>query len=300
MNNNTRFPLSNEINLYTFKITKKRSPWTHQEDEAIIKLVNTYGKDNWTLISNEMNKLFHKSSSRSGKQCRERWHNHLDPNIVKDLWSEREEQILFIKQMELGNKWSDIAKFLPGRTDNCIKNHFYSKLRKYLRKILKQIGKDGVKGNVEIVNNYNSDKIYTLIKKNKIAYTKINKDTIMNLIIKNEYGKKGGNYNKEDNCGYNGRNYNRKGKGSVLKKKRSRKDIPNYNSNSNCDYKKKILHLIIDETSTDSSTSVVKGIGSNHNNYVSPFHISSIPTATTTPLNSKVISLTNKIIIQAE
>ena len=53
--------------------------------------------------------------NRSGKQCRERWHNHLDPNINKDYWSEKEENILFMKHIEYGNKWSDIAKFLPGR-----------------------------------------------------------------------------------------------------------------------------------------------------------------------------------------
>jgi myb proto-oncogene protein len=53
--------------------------------------------------------------NRSGKQCRERWHNHLDPSINKDYWTEKEENVLFMKHMEYGNKWSDIAKFLPGR-----------------------------------------------------------------------------------------------------------------------------------------------------------------------------------------
>jgi myb proto-oncogene protein len=53
--------------------------------------------------------------SRSGKQCRERWHNHLDPAINKDYWAEKEENVLFAKHIEYGNKWSEIAKFLPGR-----------------------------------------------------------------------------------------------------------------------------------------------------------------------------------------
>ena len=44
-----------------------------------------------------------------------RWHNHLDPNIKKDYWSDEEEAILFTKHIEFGNKWSEIAKFLPGR-----------------------------------------------------------------------------------------------------------------------------------------------------------------------------------------
>ena len=73
-----------------------------------------HGTGNWTIISNEMSN-FYQFKNRSGKQCRERWHNHLDPNINKDYWSEKEENILFMKHIEYGNKWSDIAKFLSGR-----------------------------------------------------------------------------------------------------------------------------------------------------------------------------------------
>ena len=60
-----------------------------------------------------------------------RWHNHLDPYIKKDPINKEEEKKIFDLHKSLGNKWADIAKELPGRSDNCIKNYFYSTHRKH-------------------------------------------------------------------------------------------------------------------------------------------------------------------------
>ena len=198
LNNTESYTIKNNQN-FTFKIIKRRAPWSKKEDEAIIELVKKYGTSNWTIIANEMANMY-KSKHRNGKQCRERWHNHLDPKVNKENWTEEEENILFTKHLEYGNKWSEISKFLTGRTDNSIKNHFYSKLRKFIRKILKQINKENLlKNNGIDYYKYNSDKVYKLLKKYKITYINVTKDTILDLIISTEKNQKGKIFSLSEN-----------------------------------------------------------------------------------------------------
>jgi hypothetical protein len=60
-----------------------------------------------------------------GKQCRERWCNHLDPTLKKEPWSEEEDRILRESQASMGNKWTKITELLPGRPENSIKNRWW-------------------------------------------------------------------------------------------------------------------------------------------------------------------------------
>ena len=137
--------------------------WSPQEDNLLIDWVKKNGPKKWTLCSRII-------PGRNGKQCREHWNNSLDPNLKKGKWSIEEDYLIYYFYSKYDGSWKKIAPLFEGRTENAIKNRFFSQLRK----------------TASIYSNPNNflDKKNTMIK-NKIIREKkysISKNKLSNLL----------------------------------------------------------------------------------------------------------------------
>ena len=102
--------------------------WTDEEDEQLRALVAEYGVKKWALISTKM-------AAKGAKQCRRRWQNYLNNDIKQGGWSEEEDRILLEGHRLHGNKWTEIARMVTGRTDNAVKNRHAVLVKKEEKKV---------------------------------------------------------------------------------------------------------------------------------------------------------------------
>mmetsp|Transcript_588 Transcript_588/g.781 ORF Transcript_588/g.781 Transcript_588/m.781 type:complete len:491 (-) Transcript_588:1417-2889(-) len=127
-------------NVLNSKVVKGKGSWTPEEDNQLRAVVAKHGPKSWSSV------IAPHLKNRMGKQCRERWHNHLNPDLKKSSWSQDEEKIARQAHEKYGNKWAQIAKLLPGRSDNDVKNHWYASLR---RRKSRQSSVEGVYKNLD-------------------------------------------------------------------------------------------------------------------------------------------------------
>ncbi|PIN17062.1 Transcription factor, Myb superfamily [Handroanthus impetiginosus] len=110
-----------------YKQKLRKGLWSPEEDEKLINHITRYGHGCWSSVP----KLA--GLQRCGKSCRLRWINYLRPDLKRGTFSQEEENLIIELHAQLGNRWSQIAAQLPGRTDNEIKNLWNSSIKKKLR-----------------------------------------------------------------------------------------------------------------------------------------------------------------------
>ncbi|CAD5195995.1 unnamed protein product [Musa acuminata subsp. malaccensis] len=110
-----------------YKQKVRKGLWSPEEDEKLVKHITEHGHGCWSSVPKQA------GLQRCGKSCRLRWINYLRPDLKRGTFSEQEESLIIELHAVLGNRWSQIAARLPGRTDNEIKNSWNSCIKKKLR-----------------------------------------------------------------------------------------------------------------------------------------------------------------------
>ncbi|KAF7053465.1 hypothetical protein CFC21_061392 [Triticum aestivum] len=110
--------------MVTVQDEMRKGPWTEQEDLQLVCTVRLFGDRRWDFVAKVS------GLNRTGKSCRLRWVNYLHPGLKHGRMSPQEEHLIIELHARWGNRWSRIARRLPGRTDNEIKNYWRTHMRK--------------------------------------------------------------------------------------------------------------------------------------------------------------------------
>ncbi len=117
--------------------TARRGPWSPHEDSTLLKLVDHHGPHNWVRISQFL-------GTRSPKQCRERYHQNLKPSLIHEPITPEEGEVIERMVAEMGKRWAEISRRLPGRSDNAVKNWWNGGMNRRRRIVVRREG--GLRG----------------------------------------------------------------------------------------------------------------------------------------------------------